>query len=256
MVWTPDFNRFAPFYDPEYDTYTADLPLYLNYARLLGDPILEIGCGTGRVLVPLAQEGFRVVGVDIAPAMLARARARVQAAGVADRVRLIQADARALGLHFAFPFAFMAANTFLHHTTFDEQVHVLRVLRDHLRPGGRVVLDVFNPDLRMLLEADGRVELVNAWEEAETGATVLKFQRTVASPTDQRLDILYIYDRCYPDGRVERTVAPLRLRYLWPQEARLLVAQAGLVLEALYGSYDLDPVDDDSERLIIVARRP
>lgn len=250
-----DFERFAAFYDPEFGAFNADIPLYTNFAHRTGSPVLEVGCGTGRVVVPLAQAGFRVVGMDVAAQMLRRAREKVIAAGVARSVHLVQADVREAPLAGAFGLIILAANTFLHHASPEEQLAVLKALHRQLRPGGLVVIDVFNPDLRMLLEADGRVELVASWEEPETQALVLKFQRVVVSPTAQLLDITYIYDRCFPDGRVHRVVAPLRLRYLWPHEATMLVAAAGLTLEALYGSYDLDPVSDDAERLIIVARR-
>ncbi len=252
----PDFERFVPFYDAEFAAYDADIPLFLNFAQRTGSPVLEVGCGTGRVLVPLAEAGFHVTGIDVAAGMLARARARVQASGRGHHVHLVQADVCHLPLTAAYALIFMAANTFLHHASPEEQRHVLTVLGKRLRPGGLLILDVFNPDLRMLLEADGRVELVKTWQEPHTGATVLKFQRVVVSPSAQVLDILYIYDRCYPDGRVERTLAPLRLRYLWPQEAKMLVEAVGLQVEALYGSYDLDPISDDAERLIVVARRP
>ena len=251
----PDFERFAPFYDAEFGHRDEDIPLYVNFARRTGSPVLEVGCGTGRVLVPLAQAGFEVVGLDVAASMLTRARRRAKEAGVDHQVRLLQGDVRALPLVGQFGLIVMAANTFLHHASPDEQRQVLSALGERLRPGGLVVIDVFNPDLRMLLEADGRVELVATWEEPETGAVVLKFQRVVVSPTAQVLDILYIYDRCFPDGRVERVLAPLRLRYLWPHEAEMLVAACGLRLEALYGSYDLDPISDDADRLIIVATR-
>lgn len=254
-VMTTDFNRLAPFYDPDYGEYQDDIPLYLNFARRTGDPILEVACGTGRVLIPLARAGYRVTGVDIAPAMLAIARQKVQRAGLEDRVTLVEVDARVMDLGQQFPLALVAANSFMHHVTLEQQRQALVTLHRHLRPGGLLILDLFNPDLRALLEADGRVELVKTWEEGETGVTVMKFQHALAFPTQQRLDVTYIYDRVYPDGRVERTVAPFSLRYLWPSEVRLLVESAGLEVEALYGTYDLDPVRDDHPRIIVVARR-
>ncbi len=248
------FDRIAPFYDPDYASFDQDIPFYLNMALRTGDPILEVACGTGRVLLPLAEAGYHVVGVDISERMLALARQKVEAAGLADRVTLVHADARTLDLGRDFALIFIAANSFMHHDTLEEQQEVLARLRDHLRPGGLLILDLFNPDLRALLEGDGRVELVRTWEE-DNDTVVMKFHRVSVSPTAQVLDVTYIYDRVYSDGRVERTLAPFRLRYLWPGEARLLVERVGLELEALYGSYELDPVDDDADRLMVVARR-
>jgi len=251
-----DFDRFATFYDDDYGAFEDDVALYLNFAQRTGDPVLEVACGTGRVLIPLAQTGYRVTGVDISGAMLAVAQEKARRAGVADRVTLVQADALTMSLGQRFPLAFVAANSFMHHVTLEEQREALATLCRHLRPGGLLILDLFNPDIRSLLEADGRVELVKSWEEGETGATVMKFLRRLASPTAQRLDVTFIYDRVHADGRVERTIAPFSLRYLWPGEVRLLLESAGYEVEALYGTYDLDPIDDGAPRIIAVARRP
>ncbi len=251
----PDFDRFAPFYDADFGGMDEDIPLYLNFACRTGDPILELGCGTGRVLLPLAQAGYRVFGVDISAAMLARARAKANQSGLVRRVHLIQSNATTLALARTFSLILYAANSFMHHTTQQEQCHVLARLRDHLRPGGLLILDLFNPDMHDMVEHDGHVELVRQWHEEETGAIVQKFQSVRVSPVRQLLDVTYVYDRVFPDGRVERTVAPFQLRYVWPEEIPLLLERAGLQLEALYGTYELDPLDDGSPRLVVVARR-
>ncbi len=249
-----NFNRFAPFYDADFGEIEEDIPLYVNFAHRTGDPILELGCGTGRVLLPLARAGYRVVGVDIAPAMLARAREKARRAGVAHRVHLVHGDARALPFAGVFPLVIYAANSFMHHTRQEEQRRVLARVRDHLRPGGLLILDLFNPDVRVLAEQDGRVEFVRSWEEG-TGAVVSKYQAVRSFPARQLLEVTYIYERVFPDGRVQRTVAPFTMRYLWPEEIPLLLELVGLEMEAMYGTYDLDPVSDDSPRLIVVARR-
>ncbi len=250
-----DFNLFAPFYDSDFGNYEEDIDLYVNFAHRVGDPVLEAGCGTGRVLLPLARAGHHVTGVDIAAAMLRRARARVREAGLENRVSLIQSDVKYLALKRTFALILYAANSFMHHSTQEEQLGVLERLRDHLRPDGLLIIDLFNPTMETLLAADGRVELVKAWPGEESGTVIMKFQSAVHSPTAQTIDVTYIYDVVHEDKRLERTVAPFRLRYLWPGEARLLIERAGLKLEAMYGSYDLDPVDDAAPRLILVIRR-
>ncbi len=248
-----DFDVFARFYDADFGDYDEDIPLYINFAHRTGSPILEVGCGTGRVLIPLAEAGYTVTGVDISAAMLERARAKVEAAGLTDRVTLVQGDARDLDLGRTFALIIYAANSFMHHASQDEQLRVLERLRDHLKPGGLLILDLFNPDIHMLARQEGRVELVKTWQE-EDGTTVQKFQSVTAFPSEQILQVTYIYDLLTRQGRVERIVAPFHLRYLWPGEARLLVERAGLTLEALYGSYELDPVSDAQPRIIVVAR--
>ncbi len=248
-----DFDVFARFYDPEFGEYEEDVPLFLNFARRTGDPILEVGCGTGRVLIPLAEAGYTVTGVDISPAMLERARAKAEAAGLMDRITLVHTDVRDLDLGRTFALIIYAANSFMHHTTQDEQLRVLARLRDHLKPGGLLILDLFNPDIHMLARQDGRVDLVKTWQE-EDGTTVQKFQSVTAYPTEQILQITYMYDILTRQGALKRIIAPFSLRYLWPGEARLMVERAGLTLEAMYGSYELDPVSDSQPRIIVVAR--
>src|SRR5579884_2028833 len=104
------YDPFARFYDLDTEGIDADLPFWIGLARRAGGPILEIGCGTGRVLIPLAEAGFRVVGVDVSSAMLAIARDKVAASGVGDHVELVQADALSLDLGQVFAFVFIALN--------------------------------------------------------------------------------------------------------------------------------------------------
>ena len=85
-------NRAARFFDADYAGYLDDLPLLEAYAQRTGSPLLELGCGTGRLLIPLAEAGYRVTGVDLSPEMLRIARAKAEAAGVAESVTLIEGD--------------------------------------------------------------------------------------------------------------------------------------------------------------------
>ena len=87
-------NRAARFFDADYAGYLDDLPLLEAYAQRTGSPLLELGCGTGRLLIPLAQAGYRVTGVEISPEMLRIARAKAEAAGVTESVTLIEGDYR------------------------------------------------------------------------------------------------------------------------------------------------------------------
>src|SRR5713226_4481605 len=92
------YDSFARFYDLDTLEVVDDLPFWINLARRTGGPVLEVGCGTGRVVIPLAESGAHVVGIDVSAAMLAIARDKVSAAGVDGRVELIRADALSLRL--------------------------------------------------------------------------------------------------------------------------------------------------------------
>ncbi|HEU5367193.1 MAG TPA: class I SAM-dependent methyltransferase, partial [Ktedonobacterales bacterium] len=101
------YELIAPYYDLEHAGYQEDVDLYLNYALAAGPPVLELGCGTGRLLEPLARWGIEVVGVDSSPAMLALARKRLQEGNLSMHVELIEADARTLHLDERFRLAFV-----------------------------------------------------------------------------------------------------------------------------------------------------
>ncbi|MCB0234494.1 MAG: class I SAM-dependent methyltransferase, partial [Anaerolineae bacterium] len=175
-----DFDRFARFYDLDYDSFQEDVAMYLGFAERTGGPLLELGCGTGRLLLPLAEAGYEVTGVDMSEQMLAIARAKLDAGDLSDQATLLLADMREVQLEQRYRLAFIAINSFMHLTTMEDQLAALRTWRDALLPGGLLVIDVFNPNPQQLLEADGRVEMQGRWFDPDTGATVMKhFTRTL-----------------------------------------------------------------------------
>lgn len=224
-------------------------------AARTGGPVLEIGCGTGRVLVPLAKAGTRLVGLDVSPQMLARAREKLAAAGVADRVRLVEGDVREMSLDERFRLAYVALNTFMHLTTADGQTRALRRIHGHLVPGGLLVLDLFNPHPELLDDADGRLVHDFTRPGPAEGSVSTRFHSQRVDPARQILEITFFYDEQGPDGVLRRTVAPFELHYFTRREVELLLESTGFAVEKVYGSYELDGYWAGSPKLIVVARR-
>ena len=250
-----DFDRFARFYDLDYEPFQEDWALYQGFAERMGGPLLELGCGTGRLLLPLARAGFEITGVDMSPRMLAISKEKVNAAGLSAQVTLVQADMREVDLPERFRMAFIAINSFMHLTTLDDQLQALHNVHRLLLPGGLLVIDVDNPQAQHLLEADGRLDLQGRWFDPSSGATVLKYLSRTLDAARQLQDVLFIYDEVFPDGTIRRTLAPFQARYLYRFEGELLLDKAGFTPEQVYGSYDLDAYESASERMIFVARR-
>ena len=252
-----DFDRFARFYDLDYDSFQDDVPFYLGLAEHAGGPLLELGCGTGRLLVPLARAGFEITGVDLSEGMLQVARGKVAGLGraAAGRIALVQGDISTLDLRQRFRLAFIAFNSFMHLTTPADQFQALQAWQAALVPGGLLVIDVDNPNPQQLAGIDGRVELQNKWFDPSTGATVLKQVTRTLDAGEQIQHVVFIYDEVFPDGQLKRTLAPFDARYLHRFEGELLLDKAGFALEQVYGSYDLDPFTSESDRMIFVARR-
>lgn len=248
-------NRIARFFDAEYADYDDDLPVLEAYAGRAGGPILELGCGTGRALIPLAQAGYHVTGVDLSPAMLRLARAKADAAGVGERVTLIEGDYTDTPLGGPYKLAFIVMNTFLHLPDQAAQLAALRHWRAHLAPRGHLIIDVLNPDVAQLAALDGGVEWHHTWQDPATGGVIIKQMIRTVDLAEQIMHVTLMYDEVAADGEMRRTLAAFDLRYLWRFEAELLLDKAGYTAEAVYGGWDLSPFANDSDRLILVARR-
>jgi SAM-dependent methyltransferase len=249
-----EFDPIVPFYDLFYGARDDDLKMYRDFAMAADGSLLELGCGTGRLLVPLAGDGYSITGLDLSAAMLAAARAKLEAAHLADRVTLVQGDMRDFELSTRFALAFIPINTFMHCYDMQQQLACLRCVRRHLQSGGQLVVDVFHPDLQVLVESDGRLMSEGTVINPQTGHTVHRLYMRRLDVATQTQHITFIMDDIDSIGTVRRTLFPFRLRFVYRYEMELLLHVAGYTLEAVYGSYDLEPFDSHSEKMIFVAR--
>jgi SAM-dependent methyltransferase len=250
------FDPFVRYYDLDYDDFDDDLLLYQGYAQQLGGPILELMCGTGRVALPLAEAGFDVVGVDISGSMLDRARSKLAERRLSGKLELIQADVRRLSLERTFDLAIIAINSFMHLETAEDQLATLQALTRHLNPGGAVIVDLFNPVGEELHAAPGALVLDRSFHMPESGNLVQKFVARRAAMARQTIDVTFCYDETDAAGLVRRLSLPFTMRWLYRYEGEHLLARAGLQVEGVYGSYDLDDYDDHAERMILIGAKP
>lgn len=250
---TDPYAPYARFYDLEVEDLDADLMVIEQFAQRAGSPILELACGTGRVLLPLARLGFDVTGVDVSASMLEVARRKLADEGLQDRVTLVEQDMRFLALDRQFNMIFVAVNSFSHVLTLDEQLVVLSRVRQHLKPGGLLLLDLFNPDLERLAQFQGQVALDKIMDDPTTGHRIMRYRSEQVDLGRQVIYVTYTADEVDTQGNVKRTIFPFCVRYLFRYELELLLRHAGFHVEAIYGSYDLDDFDSDSEKLLAVA---
>ena len=247
------FDQFVPYYDADYGDFQDDLLFYREHARMAGGSVLEVMCGTGRAAIPLAQAKLKLVGIDIAPAMIERAQAAALAANVADQLEFVVADATNFDLDRQFGMAFVAINSFMHLETTQAQIAALRCIHRHLKPNGLLLLDLFNPEPSQLSAVDGLMVLDKSFR-ASNGNLVQKFVYRSVDLAAQHQQVQFCYDEIQPDGQVRRCVLPFGMRWLYRYEAEHLLARCGFELQAVYGSYELDPYTSESERMLIVAR--
>lgn len=245
------YAALAPYYDLIAPAETADIALYAAFARRVEAPVLELGVGTGRVAVALARMGFRVIGVDVSPSMLAVARARAQAAGV--HVELHQADADSYRFTERFGLIFSAADSFLHLNDTEHHLRALRLAGEHLAADGRLVLDLPAPGGGWGDWQAGVRPLELVWSgPAPEGGWLQHLVSWRVDAAAQVRTVTHILDHLGPDGTVRRRQVTHRLRFIFPAELVLLVAAAGLHLIERYGDYELGPFQDGCERMIAV----
>ena len=241
-------------YDLEHTQFADDIELYLRLAEVVGDPILELGCGTGRVLLPLAAAGHRVTGIDRSPPMLERARSAVLESGFSERVALMDGSMTEADHAPGGPFGLVifSLNGLMHLPARAEQRAALSAARRSLDPRGMLVIDALNPNPELLATFDGRVHHEGSWRKAD-GTTIDRFSSRTHSPAEQRIETELWYDLIDPAGHLQRVRSGFPMRYVVPSEIELMLEVAGFVEWTLYGSYDLDPYDDGSERLLVTA---
>jgi SAM-dependent methyltransferase len=235
-----------------------DVDFYVEEARAYGGKILELGSGTGRVLIPVARLGKQITGVDSSPRMLAQCQIRLdqEPPDVRDRVSLVQADMRELDLSDRFSLAMIPFRPFQHLIAVSHQIAALQAIHRHLEPGGRLVFDVFNPNIGYLLE-DRRDEREDTAEvELPHNRSFRRTARVAAVHiVDQYSEAELIYYVRESDGTTQRFVHGFSMRWYWLYEVEHLLARCGFRLGAVFGDFNRSPLTDVSPEMIFIAER-
>lgn len=250
----PDaYAEIVDLYDLEHANFTDDVELLLELAQLGEGPILELGCGTGRVLLPLAEAGHTCTGVDTSAPMLDVAATRARNTGL--DISLHRGDMADIRTIPGGPFGMIIASlNSIMHLTAESQRAMISSAFAALMPGGRLVIDTLNPSLSQLNHLLNTTHLEGSWQTNQ-GVTVDKWGHRKPGLDPQVIDTLIWYDRVGRDGSVHRTRTRFDLRYVHQSELALLLELAGFAFVDWYGSYELDPWDPESDRIIAVAHK-
>ncbi len=227
------YDSIARLYDPWSRSVVEDVPFYLEEARRSGGPVVELAVGTGRIAVPIASDGIRVIGVDSSPGMLEVAAERAKLAGVEVDLRL--GDIRDPPVDERVPLVICPFRSFLHLHTDADRRKALRAVHTLLQPGGRFVFDVFAPSREDIVDTNSR------WLEREPGI----WERAV---WDEETRTLTLTVR---DDDAEST---LQLAWLEPDRWRELLESEGFTVEALYGWFDRTPYAGDEDTIWVALR--
>lgn len=260
-------ERAREFYAQTYDARVTDWPGEIDFyrelaakAKLDGKAVLEVACGTGRVAIRLAQDGVRVIGLDISTSMLEVAREK--STGISN-VRWVEGDMRSFELDEAFGLVIIPGHALQNINTPEDQIASLRCIKRHLAFDGVLVVHLDHQnDKNLVWLGDLSAEKKGVFEEAgevtnpKTGCLVRISRAWSYEPSTQTCSAVTVWEEIGSDGKVvdrwER--GPIRLHCVFRFEMEHLLARAGFEVEAVYGDFLRRELEDDSSEMVWVAR--
>lgn len=256
-----EFDRWAEYYDFIHLGLTGETEFYVAEAVRCGGEVLELGCGTGRICIPMAMSGVRVTGLDLSEGMLAVCREKLAAVGpVPGKLTLVHGDMRDFNLGVSFSRVIAAYRTFMHLLTPDDQMRCLASVRRHLAPEGRFILNVWAAKPSAIA---GRIGGNGTNAEQHIGDYTVPGEGTRlthyhSAEYDEHLQIIQERHRIEEydaSGRlVGSEILPLRRAWLTPREMEHLVRRCGFEIEGLFGDFRGEPFNAQSTEMIWILR--
>lgn len=246
-------DNFAHLYDKYISNFIDDLPFWRSMVETFGSPVLELGCGTGRVILELAKSGYNIEGVDCDPAMLDLARSKLFPR-YRETVRLHIGDIRNFSLPNRFPLIIIPCNTFAYFNEGECQ-QILRCSKEHLLRGGHLVLELPNPESGSTSNSFGLVEdeteILSTFISPRKDHPVQVSARRSAGPEMDVINITWYYDELLPNGTVQRFDHALRYHLRSAQSLKYLLGREGFTQIEIFSDFDLSPYSLEAQRLIL-----
>ncbi len=260
MSTIDSYHVAAKYYDAAYATMRdlVDAPFYVELAKERGGPVLEIGCGTGRVLLPTAREGIEIHGVDNSGPMLATLKENLakEDPAVRGRVTLHAGDMREFRLNRKFPLVTIPFRPMQHMFTIADQLRALTSAAAHVAEGGVLTFDVFYPRFEVLMLGIGEERLEAEWSPLSDPETVIRryFRKDSVDKIAQTYSLTFIF-RNYRKGQLTgEETDTLKMSYYTYPHLRALFMLAGLEPVAEYGSFARTPLDNSAQEMIFLLR--
>lgn len=241
----------ATFYDAAYGAKAdlgTDISFYKELARETSGPVLELGCGTGRVLLPILDDGHMCTGVDTSAEMLAAFRAKTNN----PRLTLVHAHMQEFDLgNVKFALILSAFRAFQHMYTVDDQLACLERVRAHLNRGGTFAFDVFHPKLDRIAQGDEAERQDLAFELGDE--RVGRYTTVTRNTASQIMNVMMRYERRREGQVVGNEIAEVKMRWFYRYELEHLMRRAGFDRVEIYGDFDRSAIVPDSPNYVILA---
>ncbi|MDI9644400.1 MAG: class I SAM-dependent methyltransferase [Candidatus Verstraetearchaeota archaeon] len=241
-----EYDQWAEVYDIMYGNYRDDIDFYVRESKKVQGKVLEVGCGTGRIYIELLKEGIDVEGIDISGRMLAQLREKAAALNLQPEVSV--ADMRNFDLGREFSLIIVPFRSFLYNITPEEQMSSLRSFYRHLKPGGKLILNFFYPDLEMLMGMNKESEELLV---SDGGKYVLRQRSYFVNEVDQTIETIAVL---YKDGELYWK-GTQRLALIFKREFELLLRITGFKGWAVYGGFDCRPLTSYKQEMVWIAEK-
>jgi len=250
-----DYKIHGQYYEGAYDSIAdlVDLPFYVEEASRSAGPILEIGCGTGRITKAIANLGKEVVGVDSSAAMLEMLHNSIKGKDIQKLIEFKEADLRELELGRKFPLIIAPFRVLQHMYTLQDQKSAFARIREHLEPCGRVIFDVFYPRFDFVYSGIGEAIQELDWQDSKGNRITRTFVKDSFDKIEQSFEGRFIY-RTFDEGAcIKEESTPLKMSCYTVPHIQLLLDASGLQAIETFGTFGRTPLDNSSKEIIIVA---
>lgn len=235
----------AEFYDIV-NTQTGDINFFLEYAEQVGGRILELAAGTGRIAVPLIENGFQYVGIDLSPEFVDRANTKISRFG--DLGNIIVGDMRNFDLQQKFNLIFIGFNSIFHLMDEDEIRSCLTCVRKHLNENGKFIIDMFVPNPKILFRDENKFYPVGEYKDNK-GKTVVVKEKNKYNPQTEINSITWFANY---EGKTEPEIFNYSQFMIPPKRIKRLLKETGFVIENVFGGRDKNPFDENSKLQIYI----
>ena len=242
---------FARYFDAQYRAFDQDLTLWLHLAAEHSGPIIELGCGTGRVVQALIQAEYQMIGIDIDHHMLTRAQNKL-APFFQQNSFLVQADIQTFAFDVRFNLAIASMNTL---STFDDPglIAAFGNISGHLAPDGLLAFEIPNPAVDSFKGVDPD-EPLTSFIEPESGNPCQVYAQRIEGPAQDQVEIIWHYDELFADGSTQRYTLHRKYFLRSKEKVQEFLDLANCTVVEAYGDYDRSPLEEDSETMIIITR--
>lgn len=245
---TNDFDSWAEIYDLIHVDLTDDIKFYVEEALFSNGEILEIGCGTGRVTIPIAQTGANVTAVDISEAMLKTLSSKIYPNNI--NLKPIKMDMRYLSLPNRFDLIIIPFHGFQSLIQYEDQSACLESLRNHLARDGTLIIDLFIPDMNMLEQEQNKVYFIKNILLPDDNRSITLWHSSRFDIPNQIISTKLFIDINENGRMIESQVKDFSLRYIHRYEAEYLFKNSGFKLKNLFGDFDRNNFGPNSEEMI------